>query len=107
MSATRTVTGESGNLAGRPSQAQRQAEIDAKARELAQELGGFDALTAIEKTLITRVAELNVGKPKRFDERIRVVNITARVIRDIWFRHQPAASKTSDLRDYLSARQAT
>jgi hypothetical protein len=99
--------GESGNPAGRPSEVQRRALVDAKAHELALELGGFDALTAIEKTLITRAAELNVGKPRRYDERIRVANITARIIRDILARHKPAKAKPAGLHEYLATARGT
>jgi hypothetical protein len=99
--------GESGNLAGRPSELQRRALVEAKAHELAQELGGFNSLTAIEKTLIERAAELSLGKPRRYDERVRTANIVNRILRDVLRRHRPER-KTLELRDYLAgAREAT
>jgi len=75
--------GVSGNPSGKPSQGEQRARLLAKAAELAAPLGGYDALNAIERTLIEEAAALQLSKPKRNDERLRRANVTSRIMRDL------------------------
>jgi hypothetical protein len=95
--------GQSGNLAGRPSRAQQRALVLAKAHELAQELGGYERLSPIERTLIERAADLLCKRPRRYDECVRRDNLVSRILRDVLLRHRPADGRNSQkpLRDRL------
>jgi hypothetical protein len=98
--------GVSGNLAGRPSRAQQRALVLARAHELAAELGGYESLGPIERTLIERAADLLCRKPRRYDDCVRRDNLVSRILRDVLRRHRPAAPHRSELRDYLADRPA-
>ena len=95
--------GASGNVYGKASKAQQRAMLLARATELAEPLGGFENLNAIERTLIERAAELTLSKPRRHDQRLRTANIVNRILRDVLRRHKPVGSnRVSPLRDYLA-----
>jgi hypothetical protein len=100
------VKGRSGNPRGRLSFAARQALVLARARELAEELGGYDSLSPIEKTLIERAADLSLGKPRRYDQRIRRDNLISRILRDVLRRHGPPRHQSAapSLADYVASK---
>jgi hypothetical protein len=75
----------------------------AKARELAEPIGGFENLNSIERTLIERAAELTLSKPRRHDERVRTANIVNRILRDVLRRRGPVGKGGSDLGSLLGA----
>jgi hypothetical protein len=97
--------GVSGNPYGKLSRTAQRALVQARAHELAEELGGYESLSAIEKTLIERAAELTLSKPRRHDQRIRTANIVNRILRDVLRRRrQNDASRRSELGNYLKTR---
>ena len=59
-----------------------------KAHELAEELGGYESLGLIERTLIERAAELLLRRPRRPDEVVKISNLVSRILRDCLRRHQ-------------------
>ena len=96
--------GQSGNPAGKQSVAAHRATVLAKAHKLAEPLGGFENLNAIEQTLIERAADLALTRPRRHDERVRTANIVNRILRDVLRRHGPVPAKAgSDLGPSLSS----
>jgi hypothetical protein len=100
--------GVSGNPFGKLSRTAQRALVQARSYELAQELGGFDTLSAIEKTLIERAAELTLSKPRRHDHRLRTANVVNRILRDILARRRSpggnAKPRRSPLGEYLKGR---
>ena len=94
------LRGRSGNPRGRLSTAERRRLVQAKAHALAQPIGGFDALNAIEQELIMRAADLLQLKPRVYEQRIRRDNLVSRLLRDALRRHQ-ADQKGSDLGSLL------
>jgi hypothetical protein len=96
--------GQSGNLAGRPSAAQRRARVLAEAHRLAQPLGrDFESLDSITQTLLLRCADLLLRKPRRYDECVRRDNLVSRILRDVLRRHGPVwGNSTSPLRERLA-----
>jgi hypothetical protein len=94
----------SGNPFGKLSRTTQRALVLGCASELAQELGGYESLSAIEKTLIERAAELTLSKPRRHDQRIRTANIVNRILRDVLRRHTPPGRpgrRPNPLQSYL------
>jgi hypothetical protein len=66
--------GVSGNPAGRMSAAACAARVEAKARELAAELGGYDSVTEIDRVLLRTAAGLLLRRPKNGEDAVRVGN---------------------------------
>jgi hypothetical protein len=66
--------GSSGNPSGRPSKLSKQQRIEQKARELSVELGGFDQMTAIEKTFLLQAATLALRWPLSHEDMVRQAN---------------------------------
>ena len=95
--------GQSGNPAGRLSAAARRALVLARAHELAAELGGYESLSPIERTLIDRAADLLLRKPRRYDQCVRRDNLVNRILRDILRRHGPVSKAGSDLGSLLGS----
>ena len=67
----RSGPGQSGNPAGRPSRAKRQACIDARARELATEFGGWDKLSTVDRVYVEQAAALLLRKPHSAEDAVR------------------------------------
>ena len=72
--------GKSGNPAGRLSNKAKQERIEAQARELAVEFGGFDALSPVDRVLITHAAMLVLRKPRSAEDVVRVCNAVQRLL---------------------------
>jgi hypothetical protein len=66
--------GVSGNPAGRMSRAACAARIEAKARELAVEFGGYDAVSPVDRVLLTQAATLLLRRPKSAEDSVRLGN---------------------------------
>jgi hypothetical protein len=97
--------GASGNPFGKLSRTAQRALVLGRANELAQELGGYENLSAIERTLIEKAAELTLSKPRRHDQRIRTANIVNRILRDILRRRTPPGrpgGRPNPLQSYLA-----
>jgi hypothetical protein len=75
--------GQSGNPTGRRSNAARAAAREAKARELTAELGGYDALSPIDKELALQVAGLALRKPRSAEDVVRHANAVDRILRGL------------------------
>jgi hypothetical protein len=84
---TRFIPGQSGNPRGRESTAAKAARIEAKARELAAELGGLDNLSAIDRTLVLQAAGLALRKPRSAEDIVRHSNAIDRILRGLAKRH--------------------
>jgi hypothetical protein len=82
--------GRSGNPAGRLSNAQKQALLAAKAAELAEEFGGINNLTTVERTMVEQAATLLCRRPRRADDLVRCANAVQRLLAGIKRRHKPA-----------------
>jgi hypothetical protein len=97
--------GVSGNLAGRPSVAQRKAAIVAKAHELGEAVGGFSRLSPIEQQQLLTASEMILFRPRSRNDRLRSHNLASRILRDLQLghRHKPA-SRRSELGEYLKGR---
>jgi hypothetical protein len=95
--------GVSGNPFGKASKAQQRAMVLARATELAEPLGGYENLNALEKTLLEQAATLTLSKPRRHDLRLRTANIVNRIVRDVMRRHGPVGKGGSDLGSLLGA----
>jgi hypothetical protein len=76
----RFKSGQSGNPAGRPSRAERQARIDARARELAAEFGGIERLSVVDRVLIEQAAALLVRRPHSAEDAVRCANAVGRLL---------------------------
>jgi hypothetical protein len=96
--------GVSGNLAGRPSHAEKRARAIALAHQYAEPIGGWLSLPASSQDLLMRAAELAQYRPARYDQRLRAANVCNRIIRDVYHRHKPAGGNSaSPLRERLAA----
>jgi hypothetical protein len=80
--------GVSGNPNGRLSNRARAERIEAKARELAAEYGGFDTLSPVDRVLVTQAATLLLRRPKTHVDVVRVANSIARLLGGISKRRQ-------------------
>ncbi len=74
------LPGKSANPAGRPSRAEKQARIDAKARELAAELGGWEKLTIVDRVRLEQCAALLVRRPTSAEDAVRCANAVDRLL---------------------------
>jgi hypothetical protein len=74
------LPGRRANPRGRPSRAEKQGRIDAKARELAEEFGGLDRLSVVDRTLIEQAAALLVRKPHSAEDAVRCANAVGRLL---------------------------
>jgi hypothetical protein len=97
--------GQSGNPAGRESRAARAVRIEAKARELAQEFGGYDALSPVDRVLVTQAATLLLRRPKSAEDVVRVANSIQRLLASVALRYG-RRSATPDVKSYLISKAA-
>lgn len=65
---------------GRPSAAELRARIEAEARRLAQEFGGLDELSIIDRTFVMQAAGLLIRRPRRREDQVRRVNAVGRLL---------------------------
>jgi hypothetical protein len=80
QSSTRFRPGQSGNPFGRLSNAARQERINAKARELAVELGGWAALSPVDRVMLEQASELLLRRPRSAEDRVRHANAVQRLL---------------------------
>jgi hypothetical protein len=79
--------GTSGNARGRESAASFAARIEAKARELAIELGGYDTVSEIDRVLLRTAAGLLLRRPKNSEDTVRIGNGVLRALSTLQRRH--------------------
>jgi hypothetical protein len=102
----RFTSGQSGNPAGRPSRAERQARIDARARELAEEFGGIDRLSVVDRVLIEQAAALLVRKPHSAEDAVRCANAVGRLLSAVERRRGGGKQTvTRSLVDYVKSKE--
>jgi hypothetical protein len=89
--------GVSGNPRGRISNARQQASVEAKARELATALGGFDSLSATERAQLEIAAALLLRRPADDVNAVRLANAASRIIATLERRRGKAKPAHSDL----------
>src|SRR5262249_27579585 len=92
--------GQSGNPAGRPSRAERQARIDARARELAVEFGGWERLSTVDRVYVEQAAALLVRRPHSAEDAVRCANAVGRLLGAVERRRgtsKPARSAVAQL----------
>jgi hypothetical protein len=94
------LKGTSGNAKGRESAASCAARVEAKARELGVELGGFDALTEIDRTMLRTAAGLLLRRPKNTEDTVRIGNGIIRALATLQRKYQVR----SDVRTRLDRR---
>jgi hypothetical protein len=93
--------GESGNPLG-PTAA-RKLRLDVKCRELAQEFGGWDALSVIERTLVEQAAALLVRrKPASAEDAVRCANAVGRLLHAVERRRGQSAPRGRSLAEHLA-----
>jgi hypothetical protein len=98
--------GQSGNPGGKVSNAERRRRAEAKARELAIEYGGYDALSPVDRVLVDQAAMLLMRRPRSAEDIVRVSNSIQRLLsrlskRQVERKREPAP----DLRSYLNSLQ--
>jgi hypothetical protein len=101
--ATQFKPGVSGNPLGREGVAR--ARLEAKLVELAADFGGVSALSTLERTLLEQAARLLVRRlPVNPVDAVRVVNVVARLIRQVQQGRAPvaAASPPARLADWAA-----
>jgi hypothetical protein len=96
--------GQSGNPAGRLSNAAKQARVEAKARELATEFGGYDALSPVDRVLITQAAALVMRRPRSAEDIVRVANTVQRLLGGLGKRKRKREPAERPLQAYLRER---
>jgi hypothetical protein len=101
------VPGRSANPSGRPSRAERQARIDAKARELAAEFGGIDRLSVVDRTLIEQAAALLVRKPHSAEDAVRCANAVGRLLGAVQRRRGARGRRGPTFSEALAARHGS
>jgi hypothetical protein len=74
----------------------------AKCFELAEPIGGYDNLNSIERELIQQAADLLLRRPRDQFVRVRIANITSRILRDSLRRHAADKSPKDGLGEYLA-----
>jgi uncharacterized protein DUF5681 len=98
--------GQSGNPAGRPSRAEREARVAAKARELATEFGGIDRLSVVDRVLIEQAAALLVRKPHSAEDAVRCANAVGRLLSAVERRRGGGKQTvTRSLVDYVKSKE--
>src|SRR5438128_6524854 len=85
--------GISGNPRGAESRAARQARIVARVAEWAAEWGGVEKLSAIERDLLRRAAELELIRPRRHEDAVRVANTISKLLAQTGFNRHRSKSK--------------
>ena len=102
QASTRFRPGESGNPAGSLSAKARQDRIEARARELAVEFGGYDTLSPVDRVLVEQAAQLLLRKPRAGWDVIRHANSVQRLLATVR-RHCPrkADARPPSLDEYL------
>jgi hypothetical protein len=75
------AAGVSGNPSGRPSAAERRQLVSDKVAELAVELGGIDAISAHQRSLLETAAGLLLARPRANVDSVRTANAVARCLR--------------------------
>jgi hypothetical protein len=97
--------GESGNRFGSLSAKARAERIEAKARELAVEFGGYDSLSPVDRTLIEQAVGLVLRHPKSAEDIVRHANAVQRLLGGLRKRlgraREPAAPS---LAEYVAAK---
>jgi hypothetical protein len=90
--------GQSGNPGGRLSNAERQRRIEAQARELAVEFGGFEVLSPVDRVLLMQAAALLLRRPKSAEDIVRVANSVQRLLGGLSKRkrREPAVPSVAD-----------
>ena len=77
--------GVSGNPAGAPTKAEREAKLAARVDELAAVFGGLEALNALERERLRLAAEMLLARPRNNEDRVRSTNLADRLLR--WLEH--------------------
>jgi hypothetical protein len=72
--------GQSGNPAGSLSKAAKRARVLARAEELAQEFGGLDKLTPVDRLLVEQAAALSMKEPRAYEHIVRHANSINRLL---------------------------
>jgi hypothetical protein len=103
------VAGVSGNPAGR-SVAAKRARLDAIVSAWCAPFGGMEALKKVELDLLYRAAELQLRRPTKAEDAVRVANTISKILAQVGFcdkrrRREPPPIPT--LRQYLAAKQGT
>jgi hypothetical protein len=103
--------GESGNPLG-PTELRR-CRVETKCHELAEELGGWDSLSKIERVLLEQAASLLVRSarhPPNAEDAVRITNTISRVLRTVERRRDQRAGSahcaTPSLKGYLEGKAA-
>jgi hypothetical protein len=91
--------GVSGNPQGSLSDKARQERIEAKARELAVEYGGYDSLSPIDRALLGQAATLLVRKPRTYNDSVRVANSISRLLSGLRNRQKTRLTTFGPLRE--------
>jgi hypothetical protein len=98
--------GQSGNPAGRPSRAKRQARIEAKARELAAEFGGWDGLSTVDRVYVEQAAALLIRRPHSAEDAVRCANAVGRLLSAVERRRGGGKQTiTRSLVDYVKSKE--
>jgi hypothetical protein len=85
--------GRSGNPRGSLTVAERKAMIEARARELAEPFGGWQRMTALDRTYLIEASELLARRPHSHEHRVRCMNAVTRLIGSVERRRgRPGAS---------------
>jgi hypothetical protein len=96
--------GKSGNPRGRLSNAAKQERVEATARELAAEFGGYDALSPVDRVLITHAAMLVLRTPRSAEDVVRVANAVQRILGGLGKRKRKHEPEERPLQRYLRDR---
>jgi hypothetical protein len=102
--ATSYKPGQSGNPQGPPSNKVRAEHIERKARELAAEFGGLDAMTPVDRTLMLQAATLLVRKPRTQVDVVRIANSVSRLLGIVSRRHPREPDRGPSLHEYLASK---
>ncbi len=98
----RFKSGRSGNPAGRPSRAERQARVDAKARELAEPFGGWEKLLILDHVRLEQAATLIVRRPHSAEDAVRCANAVDRLLGGVERRRSRREPEHVPLRDRVT-----
>jgi hypothetical protein len=95
--------GQSGNPQGAMSAREKQERIEATARELAAEFGGYDALSPVNRTLVVQAATLLLRKPRTQVDAVRVANSIGRLLASVRNRKPASHAPVLPLRERLAS----